>query len=48
MYVTIVDSAKGMLEIKEIPTVVSVRKRGTTNEVFDKMHAQIMTLVYEA
>ena len=37
--VTMVDPAMSVLEIEEIPTVVSVHKKVTTNEVVDKMSA---------
>ena len=48
MFVTMVDSAIAMLEIGEIPTVISVNKKDTTDKVFNTMSAQISRFVYKA
>ena len=44
MYITMVDPTLGMMEVEEIPTVVSMEQKGTTNKVFDEISAQISTL----
>ena len=43
-----VDATKDMLEIEEILFDDSINKKGTTNEIFDKISAQISTLVHKS
>ena len=47
VYLNIVNSAMGILEIEEVPAVVRIDKKGTTDEVFDKTSLQIITQVHE-
>ena len=37
----------GILEIKEIHTIVSVNKKGVTDEVFEKASTNIRWILYE-
>ena len=48
MHFTTIGPAKDMLDIEEIPTIVRMDNKGTTNELFDKMSSDISRLVYKA
>ena len=45
MHVNIVLPAMGVSEIEEIPSVVSMHNKDTTDDTFDKMCAQVSRLV---
>ena len=47
MCVTMVDPAVGILEIEEIPTLLSINDKGTTDEVFDKKSACMSRMIFK-